>query len=80
MILIHVHVGSKLAALVCTLGICKLCWHNFEHYRDVLAFENNARIIGPIPKHYRANFTSVHKFQPKQVFLESLSENRVLRD
>jgi len=51
------------------VGICKLCWHNFEHYRDVLAFENNASILGPIPKHYRANFTTVFKFQPKQVIL-----------
>ena len=46
------------------VGICILWWHNFEHYRDFLAFENNASIIGPIPKHYRANFTSVLKFQP----------------
>ena len=28
------------------LGFCKLCWHKFEHYRDVPAFENNASIIG----------------------------------
>ena len=60
---------GKVLVVVRALGICKLCWHNFEDYRDVLAFENNASIIGPIPKHYRANFTSVLKFQPKQVIL-----------
>ena len=38
------------------VGICKLCWHNFEHYRDLLAFENNASIIGLFSKHYWANF------------------------
>ena len=32
-------------ALWVWLGICKLCWHNFKHYRDVLAIENNASII-----------------------------------
>ena len=39
------------------LGFCKLCWHNFEHYRDVLAFENNAGIIGLFLKHYWTQFT-----------------------
>ena len=30
------------------IGFCKLCPHNFEHYGYVLAFENNASIIGII--------------------------------
>ena len=46
------------------LGFCKLRWHNFEHYRDVQAFENNASIIGLISKHYWTNFTA--NFKPSR--------------
>ena len=59
------------------LVFCKLCRHNFEHYRDVPAFENNASIIGIFSKHYQT--TSVHKVQTdrKQViftYLETKTE------
>ena len=56
------------------LGFCKLCRHNFEHYRDVPAFENNASIIGIFSKHYQT--TSVHKVQTdrKQVILYILGD------
>ena len=42
--------------VVSSLGFDKLCRHNFENYRDVLAFENKASIIGLFSKHYWTNF------------------------
>ena len=35
-----------------TVRLCKLCWHNFEHNRQALAFENYAGIIGRMYQHY----------------------------
>ena len=43
------------------LGFCKLCWYNFEHFRDALAFENNASILGLFSTIIGPTFTSVHK-------------------
>ena len=40
----------------CVLEFVLLCWHNFEHYRDVLAFKNNASIIGLFSEHYWTHF------------------------
>ena len=52
------------------LGLCKLCWHNFEHSRQALAFENYAGIIDRIYKHYYSYLSSGRSVQ--HVFKQEL--------
>ena len=79
-LILHVHALLGQTALTNSLlGFCKLCQHNFEHYRQILAFKNNASIIGIFSKNYWPNFTSVHKFKPKRQFLPSTSDIEYFR-
>jgi len=58
-VLLGIHRGGKLR-LARPIEKAKLYWHNFEHHRDVLVFENNASIIGPIESIIGATIVLCH--------------------